>query len=103
MKKNNNNLVVEAKALTGKWRLEGTKEYWRLDSGFSGETWDESDDVSEGEGSRLRWTVEGPVLKITLVGDMGQKVPYDYTILAQPSSTLTIQDAYENVKTFRKI
>lgn len=89
--------------LVATWQLFGSEEYWRFDSDHSGETWDLSDDVQEGEGTQLTWTVSGQTLSIQLHGEMGQVVPYDYEITSINDVRLTWVDAYGNDRTFTKV
>ena len=92
-----------ASDLVGKWQRENSQEYWRFDSGYAGETWDESEDVQEGEGTRLGWGVTGNVLSIELYGEMGQVVPYDYTLLELNDSVLKWKDNYSHESQFVKV
>lgn len=89
--------------LVGKWLLDDTQEYWRYDSGHYGETWDESEDVHEGEGTTFSWDLDGETLKILLTGEMGQVVPYDYTIEALTPGAMQLKDDFDNTKTYHKI
>lgn len=89
--------------LVGKWLLDDTQEYWRYDSGHYGETWDESEDVNEGEGTTFSWDLDGKTLTILLTGEMGQVVPYDYTVQALTASAMSLKDDFDNTKTYHKI
>ena len=88
--------------LVGKWLLDDTREYWRYDSGHYGETWDVSDDVQEGEGTKFSWELDGNKLEVVLTGEMGEVVPYDYKVLALTSSSLKLKDSYDNEKTYHR-
>lgn len=87
--------------LVGKWLLDNTQEYWRFDSGHYGETWDVSDDVQEGEGTKFSWELDGNKLEVVLTGEMGEVVPYDYKVLALTSSAMKLKDG-DNEKTFHR-
>lgn len=86
----------------GKWVKSGTQEYWRYDSGHYGETWDEGEDVHEGEGTKFSWSLEGDDLEILLTGEMGQVVPYDYEIVALTGESMRLKDAFDNESTYYK-
>ena len=86
--------------LVGKWVLLYESEYWRFDSGHYGETWDESEDVHEGEGTKFSWSVSGETLAVELTGEMGQVVPYDYTIVELTEERLVLRDAFETEKKY---
>lgn len=95
---------IDTSLLAGCWQREGTSEYWRYDSGGSGETWVESDDVYEGEGTRFTWTTEKDQLYVTLRGEMGQEVPRDYTIKSLSSSELVLEENfYSTETTYRRV
>ena len=89
--------------LVGKWQKDNTQEYWRYDSGHYGETWDEGEDVQEGEGTKFSWSLEGTTLEVLLTGEMGQVVPYDYKVLALTASAMRLEDDYDNEYTYHKI
>ena len=93
----------EESDLVGKGLLDNTQEYWRYDSGHYGETWDESDSVLEGEGIRFSWELKDANLEVLFTGEMGQVVPYDYTVLALTSTAMRLRDEYNNEKTYYKI
>ena len=90
--------------LVGKWQNEANlQEYWRYDEDHKGETWDESEDVQEGEGTKFNWAVDGDMLQIDLYGEMGQHAYYDYTVVVQTSSRLEVKDIYGNKLSFVKV
>ncbi len=93
-----------ANLLVGKWQQADSQIYWRFDANQHGETWDESpeEDVHEGEGTKLNWSISSDVLQIQLVGDMGQVVPYDYTIITLNAGLLVWKDIYGNSTTFAR-
>lgn len=82
----------------GLWVLADSQEYWRYDSGHYGETWDESDDVHEGEGTKYSWSLEGSALHIELNGEMGEVVPYDYTIVAMSETTMKLKEGMFSIE-----
>lgn len=96
-------LTVADAQLVATWQLFGSEEYWRFDAGHTGETWDLSDDVQEGEGTHLTWSVTGHTLAIRLRGEMGQQVGYYYDIISINDVRLTWEDAYGNARTFTKV
>lgn len=90
--------------LVGKWLLDDSQEYWRFDSGHYGETWDESEDVHEGEGTTFSWNLDGGrTLEVLLTGEMGQVVPYDYTVVALSGQSMKLKDSFDNETTYHKI
>lgn len=96
-------LRVSDVQLVATWQLFGSEEYWRFDIDHTGETWDASEDVQEGEGTRLTWSLSGHTLSVQLRGTMGQVVPYDYTITTINDVRLTWVDAYGNSRTLTKV
>ncbi len=95
--------TIDESLLIGKWCADGTQEYWRFDANYEGETWDESEDVQEGEGTHYTWSVSVDRLSILLQGTMGQVVPYDYTFTSQTDRTFTWRDGYGNTRSFSKV
>lgn len=96
-------VVVNDTLLIGKWQKEtNMQEYWRYDADHGGETWDESEDVQEGEGTKFNWSTEEDQLRLDLYGEMGQHVYYDYTVITQTASRLEWKDVYGNKQTFVK-
>ena len=94
---------VNDSLLVGKWQKESNpQEYWRYDAEYTGETWDESEDVQEGEGTKFNWSTEEDQLRLDLYGEMGQHVYYDYTVITQTASRLEWKDVYGNKQTFVK-
>lgn len=96
--------VQLANLLVGKWQQSGSQIYWRFDASKQGETWDESpeEDVHEGEGTKLTWNIASDVLQIKLKGEMGEEVPYDYTIVTLNTGLLVWKDGYGNSTTFAR-
>ncbi|MBR1793296.1 MAG: hypothetical protein IJ764_06640 [Bacteroidales bacterium] len=77
--------------LIGKWKENGSSTYWRYDSGGSGLTWDESEDVSEDDETTMRfsWSLSEDVLQHVFSGDeIHQAVVQDYTILELSNTSL---------------
>ena len=96
-------LEVNDSLLIGKWQKEtNMQEIWRFDSVYTGETWDESEDVQEGEGIKFNWSTEEDQLHLDLFGEMGQHVYYDYTVVTQTPSRLEWKDIYGNKQVFLK-
>lgn len=94
-------VVVDEDLLIGTWyAADNFQEYWRYDMTHTGETWDVSEDVQEGEGTRFKWSTTEDQLRIDLFGQMGQHVYYDYTVTDQKASSLTWRDSYGNSRTF---
>ncbi len=94
-------VTIDSSLWVGKWcATDITTEYWRFDADGNGETWDVSDDVQEGEGTRFNWTTEMDQLQIDLYGEMGQHVYYDWTVTQQSQDSLTFKDIYSNYRTF---
>lgn len=94
---------VNDSLLIGKWQKEtNMQEYWRYDADSTGETWDESEDVQEGEGIKFNWSTEEDQLRLDFYGEMGQHVYYDYTVVTQTESRLEWKDIYGNKQVFLK-
>lgn len=94
---------VNDSLLIGKWHKEtNMQEYWRYDADSTGETWDESEDVQEGEGIKFNWSTEEDQLRLDFYGEMGQHVYYDYTVVTQTESRLEWKDIYGNKQVFLK-
>lgn len=97
-------LTIDDNALVGTWQATDVpSEHWRYDADYTGETWDESDDVHEGEGTRFNWSTDADILSLDLYGSMGQHVYYDNTVTLQTSDSLCWKDLYGNSRTFVKI
>lgn len=100
---------IDEDLLVGTWyAMDNTSEFWRFDgfdatdSIYKGETWDESEDVQEGEGTKFNWEVKNNQLQIDLYGEMGQHAYYDYSFTAQSVTSFTWKDLYGNSRTFIK-
>lgn len=94
-------VVVDESLLMGYWYVsDNSKEMWRFDRDHTGETWDLSEDVQEGEGTKFDWNSTQNQLRIDLHGEMGMHVFYDYTVTRQSYSELTFKDIYGNSRTF---
>lgn len=94
---------IDETLIPGLWRAQDNmQEYWRFDAAHTGETWDESDDVHEGEGTNFNWSAVGDQLRIDLYGMMGQHAYYDYTVVRQTRDTLVWKDLFGNQRTFVK-
>ncbi len=96
-------LTVDETMLVGKWSAQDNpQEFWRFDSDHAGETWDQSEDVQEGEGTRYNWSVTEDQLQIDLYGEMGQHVYKDYTVTYQTRDSLVWKDLYGNSRSFTR-
>ena len=96
-------LDIDEALLVGKWQEETNSQViWRYDSDHTGETWDESEDVHEGEGTKFNWSTNKDMLQIDLYGEMGQHAYYDYTITKQTDTLFVWKDLYGNKQTFIK-
>lgn len=94
---------VDAGLVAGKWVRNNSQEYWRYDIGYTGETWDESEDVREGEGTHFNWTVVEDQLRLDLYGEMGQHVYYDYYVAELSAASMVLVDEYGTSNTFSKL
>lgn len=85
--------------IVGKWKVDGTQEYWRFDAqgggsvGY-GENWDQADDIFEGdEGTyKFQWYFKpsGLYIIIRINGEYGNPdTECPYAILSLTSSKLT--------------
>ena len=96
-------LTVDETMLVGKWSAQDNpQEFWRFDSDHAGETWDQSEDVQEGEGIHYNWSVTGDQLQIDNYGEMGQHVYKDYTVTYQTRDSLVWKDLYGNSRSFTR-
>lgn len=94
---------IDEAMLIGVWHASDNKdEYWRFDNTHHGETWDLSEDVQEGEGTRFGWSAVEDVLRIDLHGEMGQHVYYDYTVTDQKRDSFTWKDHYGRSREFHR-
>lgn len=55
-KRDNDTLNVSESDVVGLWRKSGTQEYWHYFSDGTGNTWDESDGLHEGDSGSFRYT-----------------------------------------------
>lgn len=96
-------LTVDETMLVGKWSAQDNpQEFWRYDKDHTGETWDQSEDVQEGEGTHYNWSVTEDQLQIDLYGEMGQHVYKDYTVTYQTRDSLVWKDLYGNSRSFTR-
>lgn len=96
--------------IVGKWKVNGTQEYWRFDSqgggsvGY-GENWDEKETEEGDEGTyKFQWYFKpsGLYIIIKLQGEYGNPdTDCPYTILSLTSTTLTWKsnDGYQKTMT----
>lgn len=103
--------------LTGKWR-EPTKEYededGNMQQGYdyqvynadgTGYTWDTSDNVTEDEAQKFRWTLVNDDLTHIHVMEMTgeESIPKVYTVTNLTDSELSYEDDYGKKHTFEKV
>lgn len=99
-------IVVDEAMLVGTWQEEGNPHevLWRFDSTYTGETWDISEDVQEGEGTKFEWSTYKDQLRLVFNGEMGQRIPKDYIVTSQTVSRFECKDVYDTPIIFvRKI
>jgi hypothetical protein len=91
--------------IVGYWK-NGT-DYYRYDSIHTGENWDTSDNVEEGEGLNFTWSI-GDInpSDLTLIFQMdtvlGGEVPKYYTLITLNATTLSYKDNFGNVHSYSK-
>ncbi|MBQ9547376.1 MAG: hypothetical protein IJU90_08845 [Bacteroidales bacterium] len=86
--------------LVGKWLVSNTQLYWKYEADGTGVTWDESQDVGEGDETTMRftWTLTRDRLSHVFSGDeVHQAVVQDYTVKELSSSRLVWNDGLEDV------
>ncbi len=94
--------------LIGKWLGYGVNntetEYYRYDANGSGETWDTSDDVHEGEGTNFTWTLDASLLtQIYILKTDSSGVPEAYTVTQLTSNSLVYKDDFGKSFSFKKV
>lgn len=85
--------------LIGTWVVNDTTVFWRYDSGGSGQTWDTSEDVQEGDETTMRftWSLSGDQLSHVFSGDeVHQTVAQDYTILELSGNKMRWNDGLKS-------
>lgn len=85
----------------GTWRSGSL--YYRYDYGYVGETWDEADDVFEGEGQKFEWKIEGIDMTHIYIMEMGAAVPKTYVIDELTPVVLRYRDDYGKYYKFDKV
>lgn len=94
----------DSSLLIGKWQRANSNEYWLYKSDGSGEFWDEDDDVHQGEGTQMRWSLSVDELKLTFVGQMGMEVPHYYKIKQLDAFKLCLnEEEYNSSTTYYRI
>lgn len=86
--------------LVGKWKVSNTQVFWQYGADGTGVTWDESQDVSEGDETTMRftWTLTGDRLSHVFGGDeVHQAVVQDYTVKELSASRLVWNDGLEDL------
>lgn len=88
--------------LIGYWKM-GT-DNMRFDAAHTGEWWDTSEDVEEGEGNKFQWTLDGESFLIDIcfqeVG--GCDVPKPFTMVELTETTLRYTDFTGKTRTYTK-
>ena len=92
--------------IVGKWKVNGTQEYWRFESSGYGENWDQGDGIYEGEDGtyKFKWYIKpsGLYIIIKIQGEYGNPdTDCPYTILSLTSTTLSWKsnDGYQKTMT----
>ena len=90
--------------LIGKWRVGTTQEFYRFNANHTGVNWDESDDVSEEEGTKFNWSLKSADLHFGFIEPMtGVVIPEIYTVTVLTSTTLTLRDDIGRRTSFTKV
>lgn len=76
--------------LIGRW-VSGTVHY-KYTSDHYGATWDTSDDVTEAEAQRFKWTLDQSDLTQIHIMEIGEDVPKYYTVTELTETTLKYKD-----------
>ncbi len=89
--------------LVGKWK-SGT-EFWRYDSDGMGVTWDTSDNVTEAEGQKFKWTLNNAdLIQLHYVEVTGQySLNKSYIVSVLSATTLSYKDDFDKSFTFTKV
>lgn len=87
--------------LIGKWQ-SGTV-FEKYNTGYTGSTWDTSDDVSESEAQAFTWTLEKDQLEQIHIIQNGGNTPKTYVVTVLTTSKLEYKDSYGKVKSFSKV
>lgn len=104
--KEDTHIDVNKSQVLGTWVKVGTQEYWRYQSGGSGATWDESEDIGGDETNlTFSWTLDGDYLEHSFSGRHGnQNVTEAYYITEISETTMKWRDAnYDGTYTLRKV
>lgn len=88
--------------MTGKWGKIGqfygsfTGEYFRFDADQTGEAWDETDDIAEGEGVPFIWQItDGYKIAMVFTLGMGGQISREYKIIQVINNNcIAITDSY---------
>lgn len=86
--------------LVGKWKVSNTQVFWQYGADGTGVTWDESQDISEGDETTMRftWTLTGDRLSHVFGGDeVHQAVVQDYTVKELSASRLVWNDGLKDL------
>lgn len=83
--------------LYGKWQENTTTTlYYIYYSDGTGKTWDTADDVTEDEAQPFTWELSSNDFLHIYIGEMGEKVPKEYTMIALTSTAMTYSDSYKS-------
>ena len=93
-KKDKPALNVSPSQVEGLWQKSGTNEYWHYLSDGTGNTWDSSDGIHEGDSGSFHYTwyiVDGDLLthSMEMISNPYVRPTVRYTILSISSSTMT--------------
>ena len=93
-KKDKPALNVSPSQVEGLWQKSGTNEYWHYLSDGTGNTWDSSDGIHEGDSGSFHYTwyiVDGDLLthSMEMISNPNVRIPARYTILSINSSSMT--------------
>jgi hypothetical protein len=92
--------AFDSSLMTGKWQQGSLFEVYQSDG--NGHTWDTTDDVSEEEAQKFRWTLNEAQLVQYHLLEMGGEVPKRYTLTELTSTTLSYHDDYGKKYSFTK-
>jgi hypothetical protein len=91
--------------LIGKWRVGNTEEFYRYRANRTGVNWNESDDVSEAEGTKFDWRLNKSELELRFYSRVtGEPLVWElYTVTTLTSTTFRYRDDFGRTFTFTKV
>ena len=104
-------LDIDDAFMTGKWGKTGqyygsfTGEYYRYDADHTGEAWDLTDGIAEGDGLPFTWQITDSY-KIAMIfsNGMGQQIPREYKIIQLINNNyIAIMDSYGRIMHWQKV